>query len=1143
MEIIGANVIRAVGGGRLDAWAFKPSVGASGGILSCWDSSRWTLVDKKVGLYSLSVLLVDPAARQWIVSNVYGPHEASHREGMWEELSAVRAGWDAPWCILGDFNITRFSEDRNTEVGVLQDMEWFNEWIDQEGQLDLPLANLAFTWSNMRGTPSLAKLDRFLICSDWEEAVPDCGVIGLPRSTSDHVPLLLRSIEQPRSSHFKFESWWCEYPELEDIVRRSWTSSASGLRGARRMVFKLKRLKNVLKSWSRKQRKDRDMAKEEWHNKIAEIDKIEERRVLTEMEREVRRQAKTRFAEILNMEEREWRQKSNALWLKEGDGNTKFFHKVANQRRRQNQINQITVEGRTLHDRLNIETGIVNHFQKVFKKKRGWRPKWEDRELPQIHQEDRVFLDRPFSEEEIFKVVKATKGEKSPGPDGFGLIFYKRFWDIVKEDIILMLEDFRLGRQGIGCINACTFILIPKKEAAEAIADYRPICLVNGCYMILAKVLTNRLKKVCPYIIEENQSAFIPGRGLQEGYAISQEIIANLHKDKRSGVILKMDFAKAYDNVVWDFLLQVMALHGFSSNWLRMIRLCIGSANASVNINGSVCGFFPINRGLRQGDPLSPLLFSIVANVLSRMCLKAERARWIVGLPCTNGGTPITHLQYADDTMMFAEPEVDVLGGYKFILSCFSLLSGLSINWSKSALCAIHVESTRAESLAALLGCELQQAAPKHLGLPLVQSRLLRKDWTPLVERVEKRLAGWQNRCLSSAGKLVLLQAVLSNLPTFYLSIFRIPQTVLKKIDVIRRRFFWNGAGRGAIKPHLVQWTHITQPKASGGLGVLDLEFMNKALLAKWLWRWALHPNSLWVRLFKERYGTGASLFPPASPAMSFLCKGWFKLAGDFSLALRWKLGSGQRVPFWEACWCSNRPLRVLFPRLYCLAENRLCKVVECWSDRDWALHLRRITSEEEVVETANLTLLLQAATPRPNTEDSLVWGGENPEAYSVKEGYAWWQRDTPNVPQMVSRTKWIWQCKMPLKVKIFLWQAFQGRILTKATRAIWRPTMSTECELCKRCVETAEHLLCQCSALLPLWSLVERASGTPTSFMNEEELWGRMRGGASPGSASVHVRRRGFSDRPGLELAYHGGGSTPKGGSMKWCGFGHHDS
>ncbi|KAK1291915.1 hypothetical protein QJS10_CPB17g00785 [Acorus calamus] len=399
MEVFTANDIRVIGGGRFDAWACKPSVGASGGILLCWNSSRWAITDQHIDLHSLSVLLLDTSTdKHWTISNVYGPHATGERKIMWEELSTVRATWNTPWCILGDFNITRFSEERNADTGVTQDMERFSDWINLEGLLELPLANLAFTWSNMREAPSMAKLDRFLICTEWDEAFPECEVMGLPRSISDHVPILMRSMAQPRrAQNFKFESWWCDCEELEELVRRSWLTSANGLRGARRMAFKLKRLKTVLKAWSKKQRMDRDQAKVRWHNRIAELDKIEEERNLSSMEREDRLKAKTKFAEVLKLEERKWRQKSKELWLKEGDGNTKFFHKAANQRRRQSQIHQIKVEGRVIQDMLEIETCIVNHFQRAFKKERDWSPQWVDRELPQIPHEGQAGLDLSFS--------------------------------------------------------------------------------------------------------------------------------------------------------------------------------------------------------------------------------------------------------------------------------------------------------------------------------------------------------------------------------------------------------------------------------------------------------------------------------------------------------------------------------------------------------------------------------------------------------------------------------------------------------------------------------------------------------------------------------------------------------------------------
>ncbi|KAK1293299.1 hypothetical protein QJS10_CPB17g00787 [Acorus calamus] len=122
---------------------------------------------------------------------------------------------------------------------------------------------------------------------------------------------------------------------------------------------------------------------------------------------------------------------------------------------------------------------------------------------------------------------------------------------------------------------------------------------------------------------------------------------------------------------------------------------------------------------------------------------------------------------------------------------------------------------------------------------------------------------------------------------------------------------------------------------------------MNRALLAKWLWRWVFQPHAMWVRLFKERYGVGPNTFPRVSSSMSFICKGWFNLVGEFSQALRWQIGPGDGVLFWEDRWCSANPLCEIFPRLYRLAENKHSKVSHCWSaEGDWRVRLRRITSE-----------------------------------------------------------------------------------------------------------------------------------------------------------------------------------------------------
>ncbi|KAK1319835.1 hypothetical protein QJS10_CPB04g01254 [Acorus calamus] len=262
--------------------------------------------------------------------------------------------------------------------------------------------------------------------------------------------------------------------------------------------------------------------------------------------------------------------------------------------------------------------------------------------------------------------------------------------------------------------------------------------------MLVAKVMAHHLKSACEVLIDEIQSAFLPGRSLQEGFALSQEIITSLHTDRRSGAILKLDFSKAFDRIEWDFPFKILDSHGFLALWVKMIANYIKTAKALVLNNGSLYRFFAIN-------PLSPLLFSLVANVLSRMCKKVEEAGWIKGLSCAIvGGTPVTHLQYADDTMFFAVPSIEVVAGFRIILHYFTLVSGLSINWAKSSIITVNVEQQKAAELAALLGCKIQTLPNKHLGLPLVTRRLLRRDWTPVIERIQRRLGGYPIVCSRS---------------------------------------------------------------------------------------------------------------------------------------------------------------------------------------------------------------------------------------------------------------------------------------------------------------------------------------------------------------------------------------------------------
>ncbi|KAK1288113.1 putative ribonuclease H protein [Acorus calamus] len=257
--------------------------------------------------------------------------------------------------------------------------------------------------------------------------------------------------------------------------------------------------------------------------------------------------------------------------------------------------------------------------------------------------------------------------------------------------------------------------------------------------------------------------------------------------------------------------------------------------------------------------------------------------------------------------------------GFHFILKCFKKLSGLSINFSKSVLLPINVDGDVTASLASTIGCSIGEFPCKHLGLPLVKDRLRKADWLALVDKVSTRLSGWKSWLVSMGSKVSLLQAVLSNLPTFYLSIFKMPKGIGYLIDVIHHRFLWNGTDSATQRPHLVNWEAVCLRRTVGGLGILILPVFNKSLRSKWLWRWETAPHAVWRKLLWERYGhraRGHDHTPLPSCQMTQVAKGIFGLAVEFSPTVTWALGDGNLANFWE-----DICLRVVVPdRSHCAA-------------------------------------------------------------------------------------------------------------------------------------------------------------------------------------------------------------------------------
>jgi hypothetical protein len=323
-------------------------------------------------------------------------------------------------------------------------------------------------------------------------------------------------------------------------------------------------------------------------------------------------------------------QQSRSTWLKEGDANTKYFHSILARRRRGNTISSIQVDGVTLEGVNAVRQAVFSHFEAHFKASSADRPGVDNLVFKRLNLTECGSLTRPFLEEEVKAAVWDCDSFKSSGPDGVNFGFFKEFWVELKTDVLRFVSEFHRNGKLTKGLNSTFIALIPKVDSPQRLNEFRPISLVGSLYKILAKVFANRLRMVIGSVISESQTAFVKDRQILDGILIANEVMDEARKTKKELLLFKVDFEKAYDSVDWGYLDAVMGKMAFPPLWRKWMRECVCTATASVLVNGSPTEEFPFQRGLRQGDPLSPFLFLVAAEGLNvMMSTMVERDQFV----------------------------------------------------------------------------------------------------------------------------------------------------------------------------------------------------------------------------------------------------------------------------------------------------------------------------------------------------------------------------------------------------------------------------------------------------------------------------------------------------------------------------------
>ncbi|GJT94975.1 RNA-directed DNA polymerase, eukaryota, partial [Tanacetum coccineum] len=507
-----------------------------------WGNSRFDFASSSArGVWKIGNLRM-----QFIT--VYAPQYANAKILLWYRLQILISRFNGESIIIGDFNVVRVPEERMGSEFNINMAESFNNFIMENDLVDVSLGGYQFTWVNSLAT-KMSKIDRFLISGGLLERFPDLAGTILDKGVPDHRPILLKEAKADYGPiPFRFFHSWLDCDGFDELVVNSWSMPCVGDSNPIVVISKkLKRLKNIIKTWNSDRRKNEQEVKHGLLQKIKDVESRTEIGNASTDELEARRGYVKQLGEINRREGIDLAQKARVKWNVDGDENSKYFHGLVNQKRRQIAIRGIMVDVAWEKNPERVKNEFKSYFSEKFSPFVRSRPRMEFEFSRGLSTEQSAELEVVFSKVEI--------------------------------------------------------------KESRVIKDYRPISLIGSFYKIVGKLLANRIASVVEYLISTEQSAFVKGRQIMDGPMILNEILNWCKKEKKKKLIFKVDFEKAYGFVCWDYLQDVMFKMGFGRKWCAWIRGCLESSVTSILVNGSPTDEFKIRRGLRQGDPLSPFLF------------------------------------------------------------------------------------------------------------------------------------------------------------------------------------------------------------------------------------------------------------------------------------------------------------------------------------------------------------------------------------------------------------------------------------------------------------------------------------------------------------------------------------------------------
>lgn len=559
---------------------------------------------------------------------------------------------------------------------------------------------------------------------------------------------------------------------------------------------------------------------------------------------------KRELSEILKHKANKTIFRAKANWAQSGEKPTAYFLGLEKRKSKENTITAVKDEqDRLLTNNTEILDYERRYFQSVYTDDPSQLDPLEDLPIssldtPKVSDSHRLLANRPFTKEEFTVALKDLNKNKSPGSDGLSPEFLLAFWDVLEDpyfdSIMYSIDINKLSEeQRSGIIT-----LVPKKAKERTIlSNWRPITLLNSDFKIYSKALANRIQVCIKDVVEPDQTAFVQGRTIGTNILNIQGVIDQVNADNSTGILLAMDYSKAFDTIRWSLIHKALELFQFGEFLSKAVSVLFKDVKTSIYNHGFSSGYFFPSRGIRQGCCCSPSLFILAVELL---------AIWIRSAPSVDGisvaGQQVRISQYADDTTLFIRDSAS-LDALMHIINTFADFSGLRINYQKSYLLLLgnflhppsSIHGIKVVEQITILGITFTNRMTEELHYEL--------NYKPKLQRIKEICNAWINRSLSMKGKVVLITSLLISILQYPCSCTSTPKRVYDEFKKISTDFIWNS------RRSKIAYALLIQDIPEGGIKLPDLETRVKTVHLYWI-RYLWHnPDSVLSRSLRHHLG------------------------------------------------------------------------------------------------------------------------------------------------------------------------------------------------------------------------------------------------------------------------------------------------